>query len=97
MPKAPFEIRYDPEVARQVVAAGRRWTGLIRRTIEERLMHDPHVETTNRKPLRPPAALAEAGELRFGPGNRFRVFYRFDAGRREVRILAVGVKRGNHL
>lgn len=93
----PFEVRYDPEVAGQVKRIGRRWFGLIRRTIEERLMHEPNLETSNRKPLRSPAALAEAWELRFGPQNRIRVFYRVDDEKRVVRILAVGEKRGNRL
>jgi hypothetical protein len=92
-----FAIRYDPEVVHQVEAIGRRWYGLIRRTIEVRLGREPHVATANRKPLREPAALAEAWELRFGPGNRFRVFYRVDLEAREVRILAVGEKRGSRL
>ncbi len=35
--------------------------------------------------------------MRFGPDNRFRVFYTVDHARREVQILAVGVKRGNQL
>jgi hypothetical protein len=36
-------------------------------------------------------------ELRFGPGNRFRVFYEVDEKRFEVRILAIGVKDRNRL
>lgn len=49
-------------------------------------------ETRNRKLLREnPVA---DWELRVG---RFRVFYEVDAGRRIVRILAVGVKEGSKL
>lgn len=92
-----FEIRYDPEVRRQVSAIGRRWFGLIRRTIEERLAHEPVVETTNRKPLHRPSVFVDAWELRFGPQGRFRVFYRTDPQHAEVRILAVGEKRGSRL
>jgi hypothetical protein len=36
-------------------------------------------------------------ELRFGPNNRFRVFYQIDPEAREVRIVAVGVKDRNRL
>ena len=36
-------------------------------------------------------------ELRFGPDNRFRVFYAVDVERHEVWILAIGVKRGSRL
>jgi hypothetical protein len=92
-----FSIRYAPEVASQVIAIGRRWSGLIRRTIEEQLQHEPLVQTVNRKPLQEPSSLAEAWELRFGPGNRFRVFYRVDIRRKEARVLALGVKKGNRL
>jgi hypothetical protein len=35
--------------------------------------------------------------LRFGPNNRFRVFYQIDHEAREVRIVAVGVKDRNRL
>jgi mRNA-degrading endonuclease RelE of RelBE toxin-antitoxin system len=95
--RARFAVRYDPEVANQLRVIGRRWFGLIRRTIEEQLTYEPETETRNRKPLRRPSALAEAWELRFGPDNRFRVFYRVAAEEREVHVLAVGQKRGNRL
>ena len=36
-------------------------------------------------------------ELRLGPDNCFRVFYRVDTAAREVDILAIGVKDGNRL
>ena len=36
-------------------------------------------------------------EMRFGPNNRFRVFYRTDPSIGEVHILAIGVKVGNRL
>ena len=41
----------------------------------------------------------EAGdwEIRFGPKNRFRVFYEVNQERDEVHILAIGVKIGNRL
>jgi len=55
------------------------------------------VETRNRKPVRPPAAFEAEWELRFGPANRFRVFYQIDHTNRQVRIVAVGVKDRNRL
>ncbi|HEY2155441.1 MAG TPA: hypothetical protein VGH33_07415, partial [Isosphaeraceae bacterium] len=71
---------------------------LNRRTIEEQLQFEPGVETTNRKPLRQPAAFfAAQWEIRFGPGNRFRVLYEIDEGGHEVHILAIGEKEGNRL
>ncbi len=60
-------------------------------------MHEPDVETRNRKPVQPPAAFQAEWELRFGPSNRFRVFYQINQESREVRIVAVGVKDRNHL
>lgn len=36
-------------------------------------------------------------EIRFGPDNSLRVLYRIDPDRREVHILAVGVKDRNSL
>jgi hypothetical protein len=35
--------------------------------------------------------------LRLGPDNRFRVFYRVEADRRRVRILAIAVKERNRI
>lgn len=97
MTRLRFAIRYDPEVVDHVASLGKRWFGLIKRTIEERLSHEPDVETTNRKPLRKPSVLADAWELRFGPDNRFRAFYRVVRPHSEVRVVAVAEKRGNRL
>ncbi len=36
-------------------------------------------------------------ELRFGPKNRFRVFYEIDSETLAVSVLAVGIKEGNRL
>lgn len=66
-------------------------------TPEEQLVHEPAVETKNRKPLEPPAGFGATRELRFGPDNRFRVFYEAHEDRREVRVLAAGVKTGSTL
>jgi len=97
MPKQPFELIYDPEVARHLKAIDHKHHSLIRRTIEEQLSYEPEVETRNRKPLLRPSVFGTAWEIRFGPNNRFRVFYRADPSIREVHILAMGVKVGNRL
>lgn len=60
--------------------------------IKAHLTHGPNDETRNRKLLRE-NPLAD-WELRVG---RFRVFYEVDPSRRIVRVVAVGVKRGNRL
>jgi len=70
---------------------------LIRRSIQEQLTHEPLTETRNRKPLLPDGEIDADWELRFGPNNCFRVFCSVDEDRREVQVLAIGVKRGNRL
>ncbi len=92
-----FQLVYDSEVARHLAAIERKHFGLIQRTIAQQLRSEPEVETRNRKPLLRPGVFGTAWELRFGPRNRFRVFYRTDEDAREVHILAIGVKVGNRL
>ena len=74
-----------------------KYHSLIRTTIEEQLRFQPETATRNRKPLERPIDLGARWELRFGPDNRFRVFYRVDAEERHVRILAIAVKERNRL
>lgn len=93
--KQPFELIYDPEVARHLAKIERKHHSLIQRTIEEQLSYEPEVETRNRKPLLRPIELGATWEIRFGPNNRFRVLYETDMVSREVYILAIGVKAGN--
>lgn len=88
----PYELIYAPEVRRQVVKIGRTYYPRIRRQIEAQLIHEPETETKNRKPLLRPSVFGSAWELRCGPDNRVRVFYRTDRALRQVQILAVGVK-----
>ena len=61
------------------------------------LAHAPDHETRDRKPLLREVEFDATWELRFGPNNRFRVFYRVDLDRGKVEILAVGVKEGSRL
>ena len=58
---------------------------------------EPEIATRNRKPLERPIALGARWELRLGPDNRFRVFYRVEAEERRVRILAIAVKERNRI
>ena len=74
-----------------------KYHSLIRTTIEEQLRFQPETATRNSKPLERPIDLGARWELRFGPDNRFRVFYRVDAEERHVRILAIAVKERNRL
>ena len=95
--RRPFALVYDPEVKAHLRAISPKYRGLIRETIEEQLRFEPETETRNRKPLQRPVAFEATWELRFGPENRFRVFYAVSHGCREVQILAIGTKERNRL
>jgi hypothetical protein len=95
--QSPFSLTFDPEVRNHLRAIEAEYHSLIRATIREQLSFEPEVETRNRKPLQRPAASGATWELRFGPDNRFRVFYAVVAEAREVQVLAIGVKDRNRL
>src|SRR6202521_2983934 len=90
--KQPFALIYAPEVTGHLAAIEPKYHSLIRTTIEEQLRFEPETATRNRKQLERPIDLGARWELRLGPGNRFRVFYRVDVEHRQVRILAIAVK-----
>jgi len=95
--QASFDLVYDPLVKQHLQVIERKYHSLIRQTIEEQLQFEPEVETKNRKPLKRPIAIDADWEIRFGPDNRFRVFYQVDRENTAVYILAVGVKPKNQL
>jgi mRNA-degrading endonuclease RelE of RelBE toxin-antitoxin system len=95
--RQPYALVYAPEVKWHLRAIERQYYSLIRETLEEQLPFEPDAETRNRKPLRQPAAFEAQWELRFGPDNRFRVFYEIDRENRTVYILAIGVKERDRL
>lgn len=95
--KQPFALVYDPETAGHLAAIDTKYHSLIRSGIEQQLQFEPETETRNRKPLQRPIALGARWELRLGPENRFRVFYRVEAEERQVRILAIAVKERNRI
>lgn len=98
MAKKPiFALVYADDVSQHLRAIESKYHSLIQSEVETQLLHEPGVETRNRKPLRRPIAFGADWELRLGPDNRFRVFYQVNAESREVRILAVGVKDRNCL
>jgi hypothetical protein len=98
MVKKPlFVLVYADEVKGHLRAIETKYHAVIRSEAEVQLLHDPDVETRNRKPLKRPIAFGADWELRLGPGNRFRIFYQVHAESREVRILAIGVKDRNRL
>jgi len=79
-----------------VEAVGRRY--LRQETIKEQLLFTPDQNTRNRKLLeQSPGPFGATWELRRGPNNRFRIFYEVARERREVWILAIGVKDRDRL
>jgi hypothetical protein len=96
-PKHLFTIIYAPITRTHLQAIEAKFYSLIRTAIEERLAYEPDVKTRNRKPLKRPVLFEATWELRFGPGNQFRVFYDIDQEQHMVAVLAIGIKRGNRL
>jgi len=98
MPGQPkFAIVYAPETIAHLDAIERKYHRFIRKTIKEQLGHTPDQITRNRKPLDPPIPSGATWELRFGPNNRFRIFYELDSEALAVSVLAIGIKEGNRL
>jgi len=92
-----YKLVYAPQVKQHLKAIEPKYFPLIRTKIETQLRLEPTVETRDRKPLKQQADFEGEWELRFGPENRFRVFYAIDVENHEVQILAIGVKKGNRL
>ena len=93
MSKRPvYSLIYDPQVRGHVAKIERKYHSLIRKEIERQLRYQPEVKTKNRKPLLRPSSLGSAWELRIGPENRLRIFYKADRELWTVNILAIGVK-----
>ena len=97
MARRPYTLMYARGVVNHLKSIDAKYENVIRDTIEEQLQFEPAAETRNRKPLRQPAPFAAQWEIRFGPDNRFRVFYQVQADSLTVRILAVGVKDRSRL
>jgi mRNA-degrading endonuclease RelE of RelBE toxin-antitoxin system len=93
----PYLLAFVDALARHLRAIDAKYHSLIRHRIREQLLYEPGVETTNRKPLRQPAAFGATWQIRFGPGNRFRVLYDLDEQARVVTILAIGEKQRERL
>ncbi len=93
----PFVLIFAPQTKEHLKAIERKYYSLIRDTIEQQLLFEPGVETRNRKPLTRPVEFGADWEIRFGPNNRFRVFYAINQEEQEVDIIAIGEKRGNKM
>jgi mRNA-degrading endonuclease RelE of RelBE toxin-antitoxin system len=91
-PSRAVELVYAPQVKEHLKAIERKHYGLIRQEIEAQLQFEPEVETRDRKPLKRAVTFGAEWEIRFGPNNRFRVFYEVDRDVGAVYILAIGIK-----
>lgn len=92
-----FKLIYASQVKFHLKFIDKKYHSLIRKTIENQLENKPMTETRNRKPLKRPVEFGADWEIRFGPNNRFRVFYEVSEASQEVYILAIGAKQGNKL
>jgi len=92
-----FTIVYAPLTKDHLRAIEAKYYSLIRAVVNEQLSFEPATETRNRKPLKRPVVFMATWELRFGPQNRFRVYYDVDLEQAIVSILAIGSKRGNRI
>jgi mRNA-degrading endonuclease RelE of RelBE toxin-antitoxin system len=95
--RKPFKLIYASLVKGHLRTIESKYYSLIRCTIEKQLRFDLDTETRNRKPLKRPIEFEAEWEIRFGPDNRFRVFYEVNREDHQVKILAIGEKEGSQL
>ncbi len=87
-----FQIKFTPEAFEDLRRLRKSDHRPIVDAVETQLLHQPALETRNRKRLRP-NQLAE-WELRVGD---FRIFYDVDPENNVVKIEAIGQKQGSKL
>ena len=92
-----FTILYAPITKEHLRVIEAKYYSLIRNTIHEQVTYEPLHETRNRKPLKRPVVFMATWELRFGPQNRFQVYYDVARDERTVSILAIGCKYGTRV
>ena len=92
-----FTIVYAPITKYDLRQLETKYYSLIRDVVDEQLSFELTTETRNRKPLKRPILFMATWELRFGPNNRFRVYYDIDLEQAIISILAIGVKHGNQI
>ena len=88
-----YRIEYSPDAEEHLRFLTARQRAVVLDTVDEQLMHQPTVETKNRKPMRPnPLA---PWELRIG---KLRVYYDVEEKPEwAVYVRAVGVKERNRV
>jgi mRNA-degrading endonuclease RelE of RelBE toxin-antitoxin system len=85
-----FAIEYSPDVENHLRVLTARQRAVVFDEVDRQLLHEPDVETRNRKPMRPnPVA---PWELRIGD---LRIYYDIEHDPTRVLIRAVGVKTRN--
>jgi mRNA-degrading endonuclease RelE of RelBE toxin-antitoxin system len=90
----PYEIEFSREAGEHLRGLTARQQAMLRDALRTQLVHQPAVETRNRKPMQGENPIAP-WELRVGD---LRVYYDVSEGEDPtVRIRAVGVKLGNQV
>jgi mRNA-degrading endonuclease RelE of RelBE toxin-antitoxin system len=91
--RLPYSIEYSPNARENLQFLTRRQQAIVLDAVDEQLIHQPTVETRNRKPTRPnPVA---PWELRIG---NLRVYYDVEEQTEPVvYILAIGIKERNRV
>ena len=92
-----FALVYAPITKQHLRTIEAKYYTLIRDSVAAQLAFEPATETRNRKPLKRPVVFMATWEIRFGPQNRFRVYYDIDHEQLQVLVLAIGSKHGNHV
>jgi mRNA-degrading endonuclease RelE of RelBE toxin-antitoxin system len=89
----PYRIEYSPDAEDHLRGLTARQQRIVLDTVDQQLMHQPTIETRNRKPMRPnPIA---PWELRLG---NLRVYYDVEEDPEPVvYIRAVGLKERNRV
>jgi|SRR5882672_4584534 len=87
-----FEIEYTASALMDISIFRKHEQTTIFDRVDEQLMHQPDVETRNRKKLRP----NETAEWEL-PVDRYRVLYDVDPNEQKVKVRLVGLKQGSTL
>ena len=87
---ANFGVKFTSSALDDIAPLKKRERTAILDGIDKQLVHEPHVETRNRKRLRPNRT--SEWEVRIG---KYRVFYDVRQSERIVEVKVIGEKRGN--
>jgi mRNA-degrading endonuclease RelE of RelBE toxin-antitoxin system len=89
----PYRIEYSPDSENHLGSLTARQRAIILNRVDRQLVHEPTVETRNRRPMRPnPVA---PWELRIG---NLRVYYDVEEDPEPVvSVRAIGIKKRNQV